>query len=113
MDDSRPRNFISDTYKIAQEKIGKHKSHQNCNKYIVYRNTFNKLKRLTKQNYYDELLHKYQYNIRKTWVFINTLIGRSNDKSNISNTLKIKNTSINDAVQIAKEFHKHWKEICR
>ena len=62
MDDSRPSNFISDTNKITQDKNGKHgkhKSHQNLNKYIVYRNTFNKLKRLTKQNYYDELLHKY------------------------------------------------------
>ena len=40
--------------KLHKKKIGKHKSHQNFNKYIVYLNTFNKLKRLTKQNYYDE-----------------------------------------------------------
>ena len=87
---------------LHKKKIGNHKSHQNFNKYIVYRNTFNKLKCIKKQNYYDELLHKYQYNIRKTWVVINTLIGRSNDKSNISNTSKINNTTINDPVQIAK-----------
>jgi len=90
--------------KLNKKKLGKHKTHPHFTKYILYRNIYNRLKRVTKHNYYDELLHKYQFNTRKTWGVINTLIGRTSDKSSISDTFKINNSSVNDPDEIANEF---------
>ena len=57
-----------------------------------------------KQNYYNLILNNYRHDIRKTWGVIKSLIGRTNDKTGLSDTFKINNTSINDPQIIANEF---------
>jgi hypothetical protein len=86
--------------KMHTKKIGKDKTHAYFIKFTKYRNIYNRLKRLAKLKYYDELLQMYKYNTRKTWGVINSLIGRTNDKSTISDTFKINNISVNDPEQI-------------
>ena len=65
---------------------------------------FNNLKNIAKQSHYSQLLTTYRNNIRKTWGVINALIGRSNDKSSISETLKINNQDTTDHKDIAEGF---------
>ena len=50
---------------------------------------YNVLNRKAKQLYYTQIFDKYKYDIRNTWKTINSVIGRTNDKTSISQTLKI------------------------
>ena len=92
-------------------KIGKDKNHPNSTKYSQYRNAYNILKRKAKSTFYNELFIKYRHDIRKTWGVINSLIGKTNDKSSISETFKINNAPINDPELIANEFYKFFTNI--
>ena len=90
--------------KLHTTKIKKDKTHPSHIKYIKYRNLYNQMKRKAKLTYYNELFHKYQYNLKKTWGVINSLIGRTNDKTAISDSFKINNENITDPNKIANEF---------
>ena len=41
------------------------------NKFIEYRNQFNRIKRIAKETYYKQLLEQYKNDIKKTWGVIN------------------------------------------
>ena len=73
--------------------LGKSKESQTYQICIKYRNTYNRLKRTSKQNYYASELTKHKYNAKKTWGILNTLIGRNNTlggiNGNITNDKKI------------------------
>lgn len=97
--------------RLHRKQLRKEKSHQYHTKYIEYRNKFNQLKRTTKENYYNELFNKYKHDIRKTWGAINTLIGRTNDKSTITDTLKIDNQIVTDKTKISNEFCNFFTNI--
>ena len=90
--------------KLHKRKIGKEKTHPHSIKFYEYRNK-------QKQVYYHELLTKYKHDIRKTWGVINSLIGRSNDKTGISETFKINNTQTNDPKIISNEFCNFFTNI--
>jgi hypothetical protein len=49
--------------KLFRTKLGKDKTNLHFIKFIKFRNMYNKLKRLTKQNYYNDLFTKYKHNI--------------------------------------------------
>ena len=103
--------------KLFRKKINKDKSHPHAMKYYQYRNIYNNLKRKAKLKLYNETFVKYRHDIRKTWGVINSLIGRTNDKTGISETFKINNVPINDPQTIANEFcnffYKYWHGICK
>ena len=67
---------------------------------------FNKIKRLTKQTYYSELLESFKNDIKNTWKSIRTLIGRTPDKTTICDTFRFNNTVLTDSKVIADEFCK-------
>ena len=97
--------------KLYKMQIGKDKNHPKSTKYSQYRNAYNSLKRKAKSTFYNELFIKYRHDIRKTWGVINSLIGKTNDKSSISETFKINNAPINDPELIANEFCKLFTNI--
>ena len=59
---------------------------------------------MTKQNYYDDIFKLDRHNAKKIWGIINTLIGKSNDKTTISEAFKINNSIITNHDTIADEF---------
>ena len=76
MKSSRTRN------KLYKKSIGHNKSHIYYKTYIQYRNAHNKLKRYAKFSYYRDVLEKHHISdIRKTWNIMNSVIGRTRDKS--------------------------------
>jgi len=97
--------------KLYKQKLNKDKTHPTHIKYLQYRNMYNKLKRETKLTYYDDLFKKYKNDIRKTWSVLNSLIGRVNDKSTISDTFKINNCSITNKYEIANEFCEYFTNV--
>jgi len=97
--------------KLHKAKLNKDKIHPNFVKYIKYRNMYNNLKRTSKHKYYDDLLHDYKHNVRKTWGVINSLIGRTNDKTSISESFKIDGKIVTDKDNISNEFCSFFTNI--
>jgi hypothetical protein len=52
----------------------------------------------------ERVFNKYQYNIRKTWGVINSLIGRTNNKTTISDSFKVNNENITDPTKSQMNF---------
>jgi hypothetical protein len=97
--------------KLYKKKIGKDGTHPHTMKFNQYRKMYNSLKRITKLKYYNDLFHKYQKDIRKTWSVINSLIRRTRDKKGISETFKINNVLIKDPQTISNEFCNFFTNI--
>ena len=97
---------------MHRKKLGKDKNHNYCINYAKYRNLSNNLKKIANQSQYSQLLTTYRNAIKKTWGVINALIVRSNDKSFISETLKINNQDTTYHKDIAEGFcdffYKYW-----
>ena len=97
--------------KLYKLSIGKPKDSNESNKFISCRNNYEKLKRITKQDYFKNQLEKYKLDIRKTWSVLNTIIGRNNKKSKLSDDFDIDGDKIDDPDKISNEFCKYFTEI--
>jgi hypothetical protein len=81
------------------------------NKFIEYRNQFNRIKRIAKESYYKQLLEQYRNNIRKTWGVINTLIGKTRDKTGITDTFVINGKKETCLDKISNGFCKYFTNV--
>jgi len=97
--------------KLFKTCIEKPRDSLEYQKYLKYRNVLNNLRRISKQNYFGNLLNEYKHDIRKTWNVLNTIIGRNNDKSSISDNFIIDNISINDPSKIADCFCHYFTNV--
>lgn len=97
--------------RLYKKQLGKPKTDSSYTKYIKYRNTFNSLKRKAKQSYYFEALNKYKFDIRKTWKELNQLIGRTNDKSAIIESIRINDKLTQDPQTIVDGFAQYFGEV--
>ena len=97
--------------RLYKKCINKDKSDKSYCNYVKYRNLFNKLKRQSKLKYYSELLNKYKDDICKTWKVINSIKGRKNDKSSISDIFIVDGNPETNSVKIANGFCKYFTEI--
>ena len=80
-------------------------------KYSRHRNILNCVKRTAKKQYYQIILNEYRYDIRKTWKVMNSIIGRTQDKSSISEKFIINGRTETDPNSIADGFGKYFSEI--
>ena len=97
--------------KMYRKCIGKQKDSLSFKNYIRYRNKFNELKRICKQNYFADELTLYQNDLKKTWKILKSLIGKTNNKSGISDMFNINNTMIKKPKTIADKFCDYFTEI--
>ena len=97
--------------KLYRKSIGKSKESREHKTFASYRNYYNKLKRITKQNYYSEQLEIYRNDTRQTWKLLKEVIGKTNNKSKISEIFKIDNTTTTNRTKIADGFCKYFSEI--
>jgi len=80
-------------------------------KFIKYRNQFHKIKRIAKETYYRTLLERYKNYIRKTGGVVNSLIGRTKNKSTIADKFIIDDNDENDPDVITNSLCKYFTEI--
>ena len=80
-------------------------------KYKDYRNLLTKLKRKCKIIYYKDKCKAFKHNVKRLWQIINNCIGKTNDKTNIINYIKVKNIDIYDCKQIADEMGNYFSTI--
>jgi len=78
--------------------------------YISYNKLFNKVKRKAKTLYYNQILKNNYKNAKMTWRTINSLLGKSNDKSCIT-MLSVNNEQITDPKQISEHFVNHFTQV--
>ena len=89
---------------LYRKAINKPRTHPAYVKFLKYRNLLNTLKRKAKESYYNNLLDQYKHDIKKTWKILNSITGRLNDKSSVSDVFCIDNTLTQDHKKIADGF---------
>ena len=97
--------------KLYRKRLDKPQSHLSHQQYTKYRQTFNTLKRIRKKDYYTELFENCKSNIRKTWHALNSISGRTNDKSSINDKFRINTNIIQNPNEIANAFCKYFSEV--
>ena len=79
--------------------------------YQNYCKLYNKLIRLRKKHYYESKLLENQSNPKKTWQFLNEIIGRKSAKGDHIETINLDGVQINDSVDIANSFNNIFSNI--
>ena len=96
---------------LYTKTLGKPRNSIQFENYLKFRNLYNIVWRQAKSQYYKQLLQKYSTDIRKTWKVLNSIIGRTNDKSCIPDTFIVDNSKITDANVIANGFGSYFSNI--
>ena len=87
------------------------RSHAKYMKYIKFRNLFNKTKRAAKIKYYHDQIVQARTDSAKTWNILNKLIGKSNNKNDVTSFFNINGTLLNDKNIISNAFCDFFSEI--
>ena len=84
---------------------------ENTVKYQDYHKTLLKVKCLAKRNYYKNLCLEYKNNSKKLWSLINRISGKTNNKVELIEKLKIDNIYEYNQKQICEEFANHFAKL--
>ena len=96
--------------KLYKEYISSKDIHAH-NKYIEYRNLYNKIRKAAKTLHYSSLFNEYRNNIKKTWNLINSLTGTGRRTDTPVNSLFVDNTHITNPNHIAETFATHFASV--
>ncbi len=77
----------------------------NINRYKLFNNIFNLLKRNMKTLYFKTALEEYKHDSKKCWTLLKQAIGKLNDKSSYPQTFNINNNPVTDKRDI---FFSYW-----
>ena len=81
------------------------------NKYREYHKFLQRIKRAARQKYYRNLCIEFRNNSKRLWKVINSLTGKTKNKNDLVECLKIENIEITQQKKIAKEFAKHFSSV--
>ena len=70
-----------------------------------------RIKRAARQKYYRDLCIEFRNNSKRLWKVINSLTGKTKNKNDLVECLKIENIEITQQKEIAKEFAKHFSSV--
>ena len=105
------RNSIRKCKQMYKKTLDKNCTNELYLKYTTYRKTLNKIKRLSKNNYYRENCMEYRNNTSKLWKLINNKIKKSNDKSGIIDCIKDGKLELTDGKKIADNFANYFATV--
>jgi len=79
---------------------------------IDYKNQLSRITRIAKESYlYKQLLEQYGNNIWKTWGVVNTLIGKTRNKTAITDSFVINGQKETCPGQILNDFCKYFTNV--
>ena len=81
------------------------------NHYRNYRNEFNKLKRGAMVKYYQDRCEAHMQNTRKLWSTINTMIGKTNDKTSLIEFIRVDNIDYYAPLAIANNLAQYFARV--
>ena len=67
-------------------------------------------KRQAIMSYYKDLFSEYSNDIRKSWRVLNSLIGRANEKTSLSESFVVNDKRVSDEQTIANGFAKYFSK---
>ena len=79
--------------------------------YKDYNKLLQKLKRVSKKNYYGEKCTEFKNNTKKLWKIINEISGRTNNKDGLIDSLKVDNIHVYESQKIANTFAKYFATV--
>lgn len=88
-------------------------SHPKYIKFKNYRNLYNKTKREAKFKYYRDQINEYRNDSAKTWKILNTLIGKTSNKHDVTGYFKVDGTLTDDKMIISNEFCNFFTNVGR
>lgn len=97
--------------KLYKRSIGQNKTSDVYKKYIKYRNTYNKLKRLSKFKYYNDRINTFRNNSKKLWNIINTIIGKQRNKSGLPDYICTEGVKMYNPLNICNEFCTYFSTV--
>ena len=74
--------------KLLKKKLEKPTA-ENIEAYKKFNNMYNKLKRITKINYYDEQIEINKHNMKQTWTILKKAIGKQSNKKNFPQSFQV------------------------
>ena len=84
---------------------------ENKDIYTNFRNSYDRILRISKQLYYQNQLEENQNNIKKTWQILHEITKKCNDKSSVVEEIKVGDQSITDHAHIAESFNSVFSTI--
>ena len=79
--------------------------------YKNYHSILQKTKCTARHSYYRSLCKEFRYNSQKLWKLINSMTGKTNNKCDIRDHLKVENIEIHNRNEIADVFAKHFSSV--
>ena len=76
-----------------------------------YRNQYNVLKRQMKNQYYASKIEEFKNDSAKLWKLLNALIGKTSDKSSLTDTFLINGNLCSDPTKISNEFCNYFTNV--
>ena len=81
------------------------------NKYVSFRNNYNRIKRAARLNYYKLQVEESKTNMKRLWQVINTVISNRKNKGSIIPYITVEGIHIHDSNKIADEFGKFYSTL--
>ena len=97
--------------KIYKKVMRKPKDSNEYISYKDYRNRYNKLRRIAKVNYYNELISKNRKDSRKLWGILHEITGKIRNKTDISEEFIINGVKERNGHIISNAFAKHYANM--
>ena len=102
---------IANCKKLYKRSLFKNVTENDMMNYKNYRNCLNKLKRIVKVSYYQNLCVSLKNNTKKLWEIINHTVGKNVNKSCILEKLKIGNVVYDLPNNIANELASYFTSV--
>ena len=97
--------------KLYKKQIQAAKDDPKHIKFVKYRNLYNKLKRIAKQNHINEKLQENKHSMQNTWKILNSVIGKQHDKLSIIHNFNINNCDTKNPRIIANSFCEYFSQV--
>ena len=97
--------------RLYKKAIKLNKNDEAYKEYITYRNSLNKLRRLTKSNYYASLLEVSKNDIKNTWKIMKLAMNKNIEQTSAPTSLKLNNKIIDNHKEIADVFCEFFTNV--
>ena len=97
--------------KLYKSVAGLDRNDPKFKSYVMYRNTYNTIKRKAKQRYYTNKLIRFKRDSKKLWSTMKYVIGKSNNKTDVPDVLNVNGSFTSDPQLIANGFCSHFSTI--
>ncbi len=97
--------------KLYRKCINQDKGHKSYIKYVRFRSHLDRLKKISKETHYNNLLETHKNNISKTWNVMNGIIRRTKNNSSLSSTFLVNDRDETNELVIANSFCDYFTGI--